>query len=70
MKAQEKVMLLNSMVNSMSNFKNDESKVGKDIYNNYKVRCEELISELKADGVSEVINPHFKNAVQSFKYWN
>jgi len=65
----QKQQTLSSMVNSMSNFKNEGSKRCREIYEYYKVRCCQLIEELRAEGVKEETHPIFKNAVTSYNYW-
>lgn len=65
----QKQQTLSSMVDSMSNFKNEGSKRGKEIYEDYKVRVGKLIEELRAEGVSEEKHPIFRDAVTSYNYW-
>ena len=65
----EKQRSLESMVDTMSNLKNDSSKRGQEMYIDYRAKCSELIEELRLEGVNEEKNPVFKNAVSSFNYW-
>ncbi len=60
---------LESMVKSMSNFKGDYSKRGKEMYNDYKKKSFNLINELRNKGVNEESYPIFKNSVRTFNYW-
>lgn len=61
---------LRNLANSMSELKCDYTRRGVEMFNDYKYRCEALISELRSQGVDESTHPRFKNAVSSFKYWS
>ena len=65
----EKQRSLESMVNTMSNLKNEPSKRSQEMFVEYKEKCFKLIDELRLEGVNEDKNPVFKNAVSSFNYW-
>jgi hypothetical protein len=65
----EKQKSLESMVETMSNLKNDSSKKGQEMFIDYRTKCSALIEELRLYGVNEEKNPVFKNAVSSFNYW-
>lgn len=65
----EKQTSLKSMVEVMGDLKNETSNRGKELHAAYRDRCQTLIEELRAEGVSEDSHPIFKNAVASFNYW-
>lgn len=65
----QKQQTISSIVDSMSNFKNEGSKRGKEIYEDCKVRCAKMIEELRAEGVNEENHPIFRDAVTSYNYW-
>ena len=65
----EKQRMLKSMVETMSNFKNDKSEKGVRLYESKKIDCQNLISELRSVGVNESTHPIFANSVSSFNYW-
>lgn len=57
------------MIESMSNLKNEGSKIGTEMYQEYRTKCGNLIEELRADGVTEQTHPTFQSAVTSYNYW-
>jgi hypothetical protein len=61
---------LESLVESMSNFKNEGSERGKQMYEEYKEQAGKLIEELRGEGVDESTHPVFANAVTSYNYWS
>ena len=65
----QQISALKSATESLSNFKNDSSNRGQEIYKDYQNRIPVMIEELRALGVNEVTHPKFKEAVVEFNYW-
>jgi len=65
----EQIQSFADQVESMSNFKNEPSKKGKEIYKDYQDRLPSIIQELRNQGVNEETHPKFANAISSYNYW-
>lgn len=59
---------LASLVDSMSQFKNDSSPRGRRIYESDRFKASKVIAELRDSGVDER-HPHFNASIVKFNYW-
>lgn len=65
----EEIKSFESQVESMSNFKNDFTKRGLEIYRKYQENLPKVIQDLRNKGVDEATHPLFADAMVKYNYW-
>ena len=65
----EQIQSFAEQVESMSNFKNETSKRGQEIYKDYQDRLPSVIQDLRNKGVNENTHPKFANAMIMYSAW-